>query len=115
VELSEFESLLLRAMIAADAERATLGEQLATASVRSREYSGVGLFTELSVAAEAPRLKMTSRYIQDVPKLHLVHPSLVDDAGAILWIAEGAISMLECYTYEGAWPEAEGEFRIVTE
>jgi len=62
--LSDFENLVLDALIKGDPEEALIREQLKTATVRSRDYSGVGLFTEIEVAAHAPRLAKSNRYIE---------------------------------------------------
>jgi hypothetical protein len=105
--LTSFEAQIVEVMIRDDPERDVLRAQLDRASIRNRDYSGVGVFSEFVVDADAPKLGTTSRYIQEAPKAHFTHPSLPAGGGAILWLRDGAIHTLECYTYEGSWPEDE--------
>lgn len=110
--LSNFERLVLEALIKGDPEEALIRVQLKTAAVTSREYSGVGLFTEIEVAEGAPKLSKSNRYIEETPRTHLEHPEFQAGAGALLWFKDGLISMLECYAYDGDWPEDESLFSI---
>jgi predicted transcriptional regulator len=112
IVLSNFEKLVLDAMISGDSEEAMIREQLETAIVKSRDYSGVGLFTEIEVGANTPRLAKSNRYIEETPKIYLVHPELQAGAGALLWFTDGFVSMLECYSYEGKWPDDESGFSV---
>ena len=112
MQLSEFEKLVLSAIIEGDPEQGILQAQLSSATVEKRDYTGVGLYTELSVDPEAPRLSRPGRYIEEIPKLHLTHPALSAGAGAMLWLSEGRARTLECYTYDGNWPEDEAGFSV---
>ncbi len=112
MELSKFEHTILKALIKNDPEENILREQLKSSSVFKREYTGVGLYTNIEINNETSRLSKSNRYIEDVPKVHLVHPELEAGAGALLWFKDGFISTLECYTYEGDWPEDESKFLI---
>ena len=112
MQLSELEQRVLSAIIEGDPEQGIQEAQLSSATVESRDYTGVGLYTKLSVDPESPRLSRPNRYIEQVPKLHLTHPSLSAGAGAMLWLTEGRADTLECYTYEGDWPEDEVGFSV---
>ncbi len=64
--------------------RETLEEQLRSATVKNRDYTGVGVYTKLAIDPNTPRLGRASRYIEETTKVHLTHPSLSAGAGAIL-------------------------------
>ena len=110
--LSEFETRVCEALIRGNPEEETLRSQLNSAVVKKRDYTGVGLFTEIKVAENCYRLSQSFRYIEQVPKIHLEHPDLSTGAGAMLWFHEGFISTLECFTYEGDWPKDETLFTV---
>ena len=112
MQLSDFEKLVLSALIEGDAEQATLTEQLASATVEKRDYTGVGLYTKLIIDSRTPRLERPGRYVEEIPKTHLTHPALSAGAGAMLWLSDGRADTLECYTYEGDWPSDESQFSI---
>ena len=114
MQLSNFETLVLSSMIEGDEEQQTLAEQLASATVEKRDYTGVGLYTKLVVDPKSPRLKQPGRRFEEIPRAHFSHPALPAGAGAMLWLAEGRMDTLECFTYEGDWPGDEGPFSIST-
>ena len=87
---------------------------LATAKCISRDYTGVGLYTELLVDPSSPKLNEARWKIEDMPTGDAEHPDLPAGAGLILWVKDGYISCLESYTYEGSWPENESLFRLAT-
>lgn len=112
MQLSAFEEMVLSAIIETDPERGVLEKQLCNATVTNRDHTGVGLYTKRAIDPDTPRLATTNRYIEETPKLHLCHPRLPAGAGGILWLSDGRADTLECYTYEGAWPEDESSFSI---
>lgn len=112
VELSKFERELIEMMAAHDPEREILLQQLANATVRSRDFTGVGVYVEIQVPDSLPKIMTTSRYIEQTPKAHFTHPSLPDGGGALLWFDSGTISTLECYSFDGDWPSEESLFTI---
>ncbi len=112
MELSTFEKSVITALIKGDSESELISEQLKDATVKKRDYTGVGLYTDLQINENAPRLNKTSRFIEEVPKAHLDHPELSAGAGAMLWITDGLISTLECYAYDEQWPKDESKFTI---
>jgi hypothetical protein len=75
---------------------AVLRDQFASSKIVSREFSGAGFFTRLSVLPEAPRLPAARLVFGNV---HVDSPELEVGAGSILFIEEGALSMLETFTY----------------
>ncbi|MEW8030210.1 MAG: hypothetical protein AB2806_21040 [Candidatus Thiodiazotropha sp.] len=114
MKLSDFEMTVIDVLIKGDPEEQVLREQLNGAYVEKREYTGVGLFTEIVVTNNRPRIEKSNRFIEEKPKVHLEHPDLKDGAGALLWFDEGYISMLECYAYENSWPRNEALFKIIS-
>ena len=112
MELSSFEKLVLSAIIQGDADEATLAEQIRSARVEQRDYTGVGLFTKLVVDPRTPRSEPPQRYVEEIPRTQLAHPALPAGAGVILWISDGRADTLECFTYEGDWPDDESRFSV---
>ncbi|GAB4187908.1 MAG: hypothetical protein Tsb002_13720 [Wenzhouxiangellaceae bacterium] len=74
---TEFEKKVLETLISGDSEEDIIREQLEKATVCGRNYTGVGLFTAISVPDECVRLTKSNRYIEETPKAHLEHPDLV--------------------------------------
>ena len=113
-ELSEYERRAIEAIAASDPQQDVILAQLAAAKCAARDYTGVGLYTDLAVEPGAPLLDEARWKIEDMPKGHAEHPGLPDGAGLILWVKEGYITCLESYTYEGSWPQDESLFRLAT-
>ncbi|MEZ5465686.1 MAG: hypothetical protein R3F22_10770 [Lysobacteraceae bacterium] len=111
-DLSSYERHAIATIAAADSQREIVLAQLAQATCVSRDYTGVGLYTEILVDPAAPQLDEARWKIEDMPKGHAEHPSLPAGAGLILWIKGGYMTCLESYTYEGDWPQDESLFRI---
>lgn len=112
MKLSDFEKMVLEALILGDPEERIIREQLASAKVTDRDYTGVGLYTKIVVCKSAPVLRKCNRHIEETPKTYLQHPNLEAGAGALLWFDSGKVSILECYTYDGDWPTDEALFSI---
>ena len=113
-ELSAYERKAIEAIAASDRQREVILAQLAKAQCASRDYTGVGLYTELAVDPSAPLLDEARWKIEDMPTGDAEHPQVPDGVGLILWVKDGYISCLESYTYEGSWPEDESLFRLAT-
>jgi hypothetical protein len=113
-DLSTFEREAIATIARADPQREIVLAQLAKTQCASRDYTGVGLYTELRVDPSAPKLDETRWKIEDMPKGHAEHPELPAGAGLILWVKDGYISCLESYTYDGSWPQDESLFRLAT-
>lgn len=113
-ELSTYEHEAIASLAASDSQRGVMLAQLATAKCISRDYTGVGLYTELQVDPRSPKLDEGRWKIEDMPKGDAEHPDLPAGAGLILWIKDGYISCLESCTCEGTWPADESLLRLVT-
>jgi hypothetical protein len=93
-----------------DATCAVIREQLSYATVTKRELTDVGFFTNFAVAVDAPVKR-------DLPNMTLGNVGaellgLKHGAGFLLFIRNGAITMLEGYTYDEKWPEAVDGFKL---
>ena len=82
---------------------AILRQQLIAAEVTSREMTGVGFYTNFSIPLNAARIpNQPSFKLGDVNgKAKNVEHGL----GFILFVTDGAIKILEGYTYDEPWPE----------
>ncbi len=102
--LTDIERAVLDMLLAGDHPAlATLRQQLATSDIRSRDYTGVGFFTEFSVPQTAPLLEGPQNFrLSDVSA---TLSGVEHGAGFILFVQEGRIDFLECFTYDGQWPE----------
>lgn len=82
---------------------ATLRRQYETGRKSDFEFSGVGLFVEFEFTSDAPRVGHSSFELGDV---EATVEGLHHGVGAVLFIRDGVIDLLECYTYDEPWPEA---------
>jgi hypothetical protein len=110
--LSNLERGVLLALAEDDPERETLLQQIESARVVDRDYTGVGLYTKLTVDPDVPKLTTPNRLIEDYPKLGMIHPELEAGAGVILWLDDAKIDTIEFYTFTGDWPKDEASFKI---
>ena len=113
-KLSEFECQAIAALAADDPQQAAILAQLSAATCASRDYTGVGLYTELEVATSAPKLDEARFRAAEDSSVYATHPNVPAGIGLILWLKDGYISCLESYTYEGSWPQDESLIRLAT-
>jgi hypothetical protein len=111
MELTQPEHQFLDALLAGSHPAlAVLREQLASASVERREFSGVGFFTHFAVPSNAPRLPVRRWVLSDVG---ITHPALQNGGGALLFVEDGALTMLEAYVYGSeTWPKRDDGFEV---
>jgi hypothetical protein len=83
-ELSAYERRAIEAIAATDRQRDVILAQLATTKCAAREYTGVGLYTDLAVDPLAPTLDESRWMIEDMPKGDAEHPEVPDGIGLIL-------------------------------
>jgi hypothetical protein len=81
---------------------AVLRDQAALAHVAKRNFTGVGFFTHFDLRSTAARLSSRRRIVigdvsADVARVQ-------HGAGFLLFVEDGLIDMLECFTYDDAWP-----------
>ena len=89
---------------------ATIREQFAHATVAERSFSGVGFFTEFVLPPDAP----VRRDLADITfgEVEADFPGLQNGAGFVLFIRDGAVAMLEGYTYDEPWPTQTDDFTL---
>jgi hypothetical protein len=111
-DLTPLESAVLDKLLAHSGEPFdTIREQLAHASVSSRELTGVGFFTHFAIPAEAPVRR--DLHSAELGEISAEIPGLENGAGFLLFIRDGVISFLEGYTYgDAAWPDPITEFSV---
>lgn len=85
-------------------------QQLAHATITHREITGVGFFVHFALPADAPvRRDLLDVTIGDVGA---AFPGLQHGAGFLLFIRDGAVCMLEGYTYDEPWPACTDDFTL---
>ena len=80
-----------------------LRQQVKDAQVSSREITGVGFFTNFEVPAEAPRVKARPKF--ELGDVNGMADNVKYGLGFLLFVNDGALSMLEGYTYDEPWPD----------
>jgi hypothetical protein len=98
----ELETRAIEMLLSGD--NATLEElrfQWRSSTVKSRQFTGVGFFTDFEVPPDIPRASLANFEIGDL------------DAwisgiqiGLLLFVRKGAISTFETYTYQEPWPDS---------
>jgi hypothetical protein len=80
---------------------ATLREQYRLATVKQVELTGVGFYVDFDVPPDAP--------LTDPPGFVGGHAEIVvtgvEGAGCVLFVRDGRLLMLECYSCDGTWTE----------
>jgi len=101
--LNQMERRALEMLLAGDNdELAVFRAQLSATTVASREFTGVGFFTRLSVPAELPRVKGRAHMV--ISDLCAEVSGLEHEASFLLFMEDGAIDVLECAIVDDHWP-----------
>jgi hypothetical protein len=110
-ELTSFELAVVQKLLDGEGEvLSTLREQVKGITVTKREMTGVGFYTTFSVSDGARRLPDNASFkFGDVTAKIL---GLNHGAGFLLYVQDGALHMLEAYTYDESWPEREVTFEL---
>ena len=101
--LTLLENQVIRMLLAGDDEAlAVLRQQIDHAKVSSRRMTGVGFYTDFIIPPEVAR-------IVDLPSFKLgdvngTAANVMNGLGFLLYVTDGALSMLEGYTYDEPWP-----------
>lgn len=93
---------------------ATLRAQLNSCQVSSREFTGVGFFTNLKVDRSV-KAAPTSQ-----PRIHVRGvggniSGLKHGAGFVLFVTDGYLDFLEGFSYDEPWPPVISEFSLLDE
>ncbi|HEX3580939.1 MAG TPA: hypothetical protein VH087_04200 [Thermoanaerobaculia bacterium] len=108
--MNDFERALLEALLVGPLDvLKRLGEQIDSATVLSRELSGTGFFLNFEVPRTVPRVEPPNFEISDV---YFDLEGTEHGGGAILFIRDGVVTMLEAYCHWGAWPAEPAEFKL---
>ena len=102
-QINEVERQLLSALLSGDDPvLLALRDQLSKSEIESRELSGVGFFLNFSVPESVPRIGSGGIVIGDV---YFDLAGIEYGGGAILFVDDGHISMLEAYLNgDEQWP-----------
>lgn len=87
-----------------------LRKQLTGCMAEEREMTGVGFYTKLKVALNAPRLHETQDFKFGDVRADMT--GLKHGAGFLLYVERGAIDTLEGYTYDERWPETAEALQV---
>ncbi len=110
-KLDQVEQHLLQMLLDGDDPiLATLRSQLALAKRKPREVSAVGFFTQFDVPQEAPRLQGNPSF--RFGDITADIEGLERGAGFVLFIENGALTMLEGYTYDEPWPGSLRSYKL---
>ena len=102
-----FEKLESEVMLKILAEEPAVAEALAqqykNSLITSREFTGVGFFTNFEVANETLALADSPSF--ELGSVQATISGLEFGAGFVLYVRDGLIKMLEAYSYDEPWPE----------
>lgn len=108
--LTRLEQAALDTLLAGDHPTlVTLRDQLAQATLSSRERTGVGFYCNFDVPLDTPHVA-GDFHIGDV---HVEIAGLEHGAGLVLFVTAGRLSLLEGFVYgDESWPESTDDFSI---
>ena len=112
MELTPLEEAVLRKLTKGEHSfMRTLRSQVEACSVREREMTGVGFWTELAVPSSVPRLENVTGNFWFVDVAAEIE-GLDHGAGFVLWVEGGVAKCLEAYCYDESWPETVKNFTL---
>ena len=88
---------------------ATLRDQASRVASVVREFTGVGFWTDIELAEDAPRTPIANFELTDV---YAEAASLERGVGFILFVRDGFAVQLEGVTYGEPWPKDLGEITL---
>jgi hypothetical protein len=103
-KLTPLEQQVLAMLLAGEDDvLAVLRRQAEVATVSSREMTGVGFHTDISVPRDAERLMGRSRFT--LTGVDGAAANVRHGLGFVLFVADGALATLEGFTYDEPWPD----------
>ncbi|HVT18563.1 MAG TPA: hypothetical protein VHQ90_20590 [Thermoanaerobaculia bacterium] len=81
-------------------------------TIRSRRFTGVGIYTEFSVSGELRALTPAELPGGPMHGQEIESPEIPNGAGSLLWVKASGIHILEIFTYTSAFPEALSAFKL---
>jgi len=104
MKIEEFERQVITALLAGDDPLLdALRQQHAAAAVRDRERTARGFVTRFDVPPAAPAVDRKLLHLDD---LQVELEGVQSPVDASLHVLNGRLRSLECFVYEGAFPEA---------
>lgn len=102
--LEDFERQVITALLAGDDPLLdALREQYAVATVRGREMNANGFVTRFDIPASAPAIDRKLLHLDD---LQVELEGAKSPADTSLHVLNGRLRSLECFVYDGAFPES---------
>ena len=112
-ELIRLEKEVLRMLLDGDdGVLISLRAQLDLVTVRSREISGVGFFANLSLSQTLNTSFINSSSRFRIGDVHADIEGLEFGAGFVLYVEDGAMKMLEGYSYGEPWSAVVDSFEL---
>ena len=111
ITFEEFEQAVMQKMLEEEtAMNTALREQYRRAHIESREFTGVGFFTNFKIPDDAPRVLNFTDYgygdvIVNINNHH-------DFGGFVIFIQDGIMLCLEGYTFTESWPEVIKSYKL---
>lgn len=103
-ELTSLERQVLEMLLSGQDEvLAILRLQARKLEVSAREMTGAGFYTEFLVSREAPRVPGNPTF--ELGDVNGTAENVSHGLGFLLYVTDGALSMLEGYTYDEPWPD----------
>ena len=90
---------------------AELRQQVPVAWVVERELTGVGFFTTLAVPRDAARARLPRTDVR-LTGADAEIEGLEHGAGFVLYITDGALDVLEGFSYDEPWPDHSDNFKV---
>lgn len=84
--------------------------QYGASQLETIKQTGVGFYAYFRVPTSVPRLGSISADFGDIFADNV--EGLRSGLGFILWIKNGCLSHLECYTFNEAWPKKLGHYQL---
>lgn len=109
-QLSRLESDTLSLLVNPDGTGdLALVDQLEGIAAIRREPTGVGLYVHLEVRVDAPRSALSNAPVGNVSGKC---PELANGFGAVAFVENGALSLLEFFTYDEPWPDRISSYEL---
>jgi hypothetical protein len=87
-----------------------LRDQMRSACVVKRTFTGCGFFSDLSVPDTCAPIPGEPRF--QLSGVSGISPKLQHGIGFVLFVERGRLSMLEAFTYDEPWPTDPGEIAL---
>ena len=87
-----------------------LRRQFKVCTVKDREFTGYGFFSDLSVPEETRKKVGLDLVLGDVHGEDI--PELQGGVGFLLFVKDGVLDLLEGFSYAERWPTLVDEFRL---